>query len=204
VLLILDHPDFKSELDGAISVSQNLEFFTNSRPIEEIQFWFEPPLPIAPISSRDVIEAFDRKRFNSVLRHVAIDMSQIVPNPQNPTLHSPRERDDIVHIFKWLRYKKKVQRILKVSIDDLKLPHNDEAVECLQGFFVESLDWRKMDLCPATITHVGPCLREVDLYWSGNNAILRAWSEPEGLPKLKQLRVVRLHVDRSMVCILDC
>lgn len=35
-------------------------------------------------------------------------------------------------------------------------------------------------------------LRVLDLRWSGNNAILRAWSEPRGLPLLQNLQTVNI------------
>ena len=35
--------------------------------------------------------------------------------------------------------------------------------------------------------------REVHLWWSGNNAILRSWSEPEGLARIKKLDTIHLY-----------
>lgn len=99
--------------------------------------------------------------------------------------------------------------------------HSDEAIQrSLEKFVVEQLDWQKMDLCPQTILHVGSLaeanrdaslpvddappeslrrhpnsqLTELVLRWSGNNAVLRAWSEAEGLPLLTQLRRIFLYV----------
>lgn len=37
-------------------------------------------------------------------------------------------------------------------------------------------------------------LRKLDLQWSGNTAVLRAWSEPEGLPSLPHLNEVNIIV----------
>lgn len=37
-------------------------------------------------------------------------------------------------------------------------------------------------------------LRKLDLQWSGNTAVLRAWSEPEGLPSLPHLNEVKIIV----------
>lgn len=37
-------------------------------------------------------------------------------------------------------------------------------------------------------------LRKLDLQWSGNTAVLRAWSEPEGLPSLPHLNEVKVIV----------
>ncbi|THV44375.1 hypothetical protein BGAL_0659g00010 [Botrytis galanthina] len=84
----------------------------------------------------------------------------------------------------------------KVIIDDSKIPaHSDEAIEnALEGFDVEILDWRKVDLCPEAIWMSSRKLREVYLRWSGNNAVLRGWSEPEGLRRLEHLTKVHLHV----------
>lgn len=42
-------------------------------------------------------------------------------------------------------------------------------------------------------------LRTLDLRWSGNNAVLRAWSEPEGLPSLQHLRTVNIVVPEGTV-----
>jgi hypothetical protein len=58
---------------------------------------------------------------------------------------------------------------------------------------VEDWDWRKIDLCSEVIHTVAPMVRTVHLYWGGNNAILRGWSEPEGLAKLEKLEKVHLH-----------
>jgi hypothetical protein len=58
---------------------------------------------------------------------------------------------------------------------------------------VEDWDWRKADLCTEVIYTVAPMARIVHLYWSGNNATLRGWSEPEGLAKLEKLEKVHLH-----------
>ena len=42
-------------------------------------------------------------------------------------------------------------------------------------------------------------LRTLDLRWSGNSAVLRAWSEPEGLPSLPHLRTVNIFVPDDAV-----
>lgn len=97
--------------------------------------------------------------------------------------------------------------------------HSDQAIQdSLERFVIEQLDWRKTDLDPETILHVSSSAaeKEVDkegdaaekqvetemvpdrrmkqlyLRWSGSNAVLRAWSEPEGLPLLPQLQKIFL------------
>lgn len=57
---------------------------------------------------------------------------------------------------------------------------------------VEILDWRRIDLCPASLVKIGGHLREVTLYWSGSNPVLRAWSETEGLARLPNLETVNI------------
>lgn len=42
-------------------------------------------------------------------------------------------------------------------------------------------------------------LRQLDLQWSGNSAILRAWSEPEGLASLPHLETVNITVPDDTV-----
>lgn len=103
----------------------------------------------------------------------------------------------MVFLFNFLRHKK-VQRIIRVIVDDMVEPaHSDEAIEAaLAGFKVEIWDWRKLDLCTETILAATFDAEEVCLYWSGNNAVLRGWSEAGGLPLLRKLKKVHLHVEQ--------
>ena len=43
-----------------------------------------------------------------------------------------------------------------------------------------------------TQAHNKGTLRKLDLWWSGDNAVLRGWSDPEGLRMLPQLKSIRL------------
>lgn len=112
-------------------------------------------------------------------------------------------RTDLVFLFKWLKGGGNVKTILKVIVDDLQEPaHSDEAIEAaLKGMSVEDWDWRKTDLCLEVIHSVAPTARIVHLYWSGNNAVLRGWSEPEGLAKLERLENVNLNVRQVSLAI---
>lgn len=129
-------------------------------------------------------------------------------------------RRDMETFFKWLR-DKNVTNIIKVIVEDRKgsTPHSDQAIEtALKEFDVEILDWRKVDIDPRTIWEATrgdrSNLRELHLCkncsarllspstiqaadiftgWSGNNALLRSWSELDGLPKLKNLNRIFLH-----------
>ncbi|UKZ59551.1 uncharacterized protein TrAtP1_000852 [Trichoderma atroviride] len=127
-------------------------------------------------------------------------------------------RKDMVYFFNWL-YEKGVRHIIRVSVSDSgdlgEKVHTDRSIQqCLERFVVESLYWQKTDLDPETILRVSARslekvvptnedpknvellpdrqLRELWLRWSGSNAVLRAWSEPEGLPMLPRLERVHL------------
>ncbi|OTB11081.1 hypothetical protein K445DRAFT_322435 [Daldinia sp. EC12] len=126
-------------------------------------------------------------------------------------------REDMKYFFDWL-HKKGVRHIIKLTVEDSggsgEKVHSDQAIqECLERFIVEHLDWQKVDLDPETILHVSskvdpmvlthenpkdliPApyqqLKHLYLRWSGSNAVLRAWSEPEGLPMLPKLQRIYL------------
>lgn len=89
-------------------------------------------------------------------------------------------------IFKWLRDKKQVKSILKVVVkDDQTVPCRDDEVEtALKGLDVRYLDWNKTDLCSETIYVAAPAVKELWLYSSGNNTVLRGWAQADGLGKL--------------------
>lgn len=129
----------------------------------------------------------------------------------------PLGRKDTQYFFNWL-YEKGVRHIIRVSVEDSgdsgEKVHSDRAIgESLERFIVEHLDWKKTDLDPETIlrvsnkverkaptpedpgrTEIVPDrqLRELKLRWSGSNAVLRAWSEPEGLALLPHLEQIFL------------
>ncbi|KAI1083970.1 hypothetical protein F5B20DRAFT_526194 [Whalleya microplaca] len=127
-------------------------------------------------------------------------------------------RKDMVHFCDWL-YKKGVRHIIRLSVDDCgdveEKVHSDEAIqESLERFIIERLDWKKTDLDPETILHISSKaiikeaptpenpknvefipdqqLKQLYLKWSGSNAVLRAWSEPEGLTMLPRLQRIYL------------
>lgn len=75
--------------------------------------------------------------------------------------------------------------------------HSDENIEkALGGFKIENWDWQKVDLCIDTIATAAPEVKEVHLYWSGNNAILRGWGAQGGLNQLSRLEKVYLHINQ--------
>ncbi|KAF2237414.1 hypothetical protein EV356DRAFT_530136 [Viridothelium virens] len=127
---------------------------------------------------------------NSLIRNASKSTGQMIQSNGNG-------RGDLVKVFESL---KGVNTILKVTVDDLKPPaHSDEAIEdALRGKNVEIWDWKKIDLCPEVIYNAAPKATEIHLHWSGNNAVLRGWSEEDGLPKLTQLRKIELYVEQGL------
>ncbi|RAH68474.1 S8 family peptidase [Aspergillus aculeatinus CBS 121060] len=146
--------------------------------------------------------------FEDTLQYVALPRLELTKKVQSVDSRFARVRNslpdgegrrDMVFMFDFLR-KKGVSRILRVIVDDTTSPaHNDEAIEqALGGFRVELWDWRKIDISLDTIISVALDVREVYLYWSGNNAVLRGWSDHSGLAQLKSLRTVHLHVNQNI------
>ena len=143
--------------------------------------------------------------FDDVLLYVDFRKLELETPPERPPRRGGARMDsdpglgrkDIEPFFDWL-YKKGVRNIIKVSVEDLEdPPHCDQSIEdSLCRFEIENLDWRKYDLCPEAIWNAcksSKNLNELHLWWSGNNAILRAWSEPDGLVRLQRLKKIHLH-----------
>jgi len=156
-------------------------------------------------------------KFQNVLQYVAIPRIRIKDVSSNSTLAAASEgrresrqkrsmgskdefdgtgRRDLQMVFDKLHDKKGVTTILKVVVDDLgPSPHTDEAIESsLKHRGVETWDWRRVDLCSEVIYNAAPTVREVHLYWSGNNAVLRSWCDEGGLKMLQDLTAVDVHV----------
>jgi hypothetical protein len=91
-------------------------------------------------------------------------------------------------IFNWLS-ESKVSRIFKVIIvDDGPFPHSNQVIEdSLRGFKIETWDWKKVDISSDTVVAAASGARTVNLYSSGNSAVLKGWSCSDGLVKLKSV-----------------
>lgn len=135
---------------------------------------------------------FSHLKFDTALQYVAFPQVELIQD-DDPYNSRQRSRKDMVTLFQWLR-DKGVKRIIKVIVDDLRKPcHSDEDIEkALNKFEVEILDWRKLDLCPVTVSKASTSLREIHLQWSGRNTVLRGWSECEGLAKTPSLKAIHL------------
>ncbi|RYP93507.1 hypothetical protein DL770_000391 [Monosporascus sp. CRB-9-2] len=156
--------------------------------------------PSERISEDFINEGLSHLKFENILQYVALRRMELEKKViQKPPKPSGKGRRDMVFIFDFLR-KKSVDRVIRIIVDDTLEPaHSDEAIEdALRDLKVEIWDWRKMDLCTETIFTAAPDAREVYLYWSGNNAVLRGWSEPEGLNRLAKLEKVHLHVEQGL------
>ncbi|KAM0329394.1 hypothetical protein ACHAQA_004701 [Verticillium albo-atrum] len=165
----------------------------------------------AAIKSRDFKASFEHVRFDDVLQYVAFPRLEVEPKPplhpktnaadeDYPLESLGRGRTDMIYFFDWLR-KKNVKRIIRVIVQEVdgQPAHSDEAIErALAGFQVEALDWQKPDLDPDTICAVSEELRELTLHWRGNNAVLKGWSDVDGLRRLKYLEKIDLHIHRDL------
>ncbi len=166
------------------------------------ELWFDyEPGPRCQMTFRDFETHWEGLEFDPTLQYVALPNIHFKPSQDDDQPHG-RTRDDAARILEWLG-RRGVGRVLRVIVQDgtrmegSSEPggyyHSNETIaSALKGLDVEILDWRRPDICPATITQIGRCLRELRLQWSGNNAMLRAWSELQGLPMLARHRKLEL------------
>lgn len=104
-------------------------------------------------------------------------------------------RCDYETIFSWIK-KKGVKQIIHLSVEDYQpRSHSCESIEkALKDLRVVKVwDWCKPDIDSETLIKAAPDVQELVLYWSGNNAVLRGWSEPEGLNRLRRLEKITVH-----------
>jgi hypothetical protein len=113
---------------------------------------------------------------------------------------NPPGRKDLLYFFNWL-HRKKVKHIIRLHVDESNDSlHCDEAIErALRPFRIDSLSWAKPDLDPDMLCRACPDVQELHLRWSGNNAVLRSWSEADGLRRLEHLS--RVYIDYDKVCL---
>ncbi|KAK0662083.1 putative peptidase [Cercophora samala] len=182
--------------------SQALRFLHGSN-IEDWNLYFDYSKGVSPVHRSSFEQSFAHMRFDSVLRYVAFNKIELHSSGNTTSkLHAKRlaqqskpgrGRTDLIFFFNWLR-DKSVKHILKVVVDDWpESPHSDKAIEdSLKNFEIESLEWRKSDICPETLFVACREARHLHLWWSGNRAILRAWSDPDGLVRLEKLKTIQL------------
>ncbi|KAJ4286233.1 hypothetical protein N0V90_013267 [Kalmusia sp. IMI 367209] len=135
---------------------------------------------------------FDQTLHYLELPNVEVRMSK----PRNASPDEECEgRKEYEAIFNWLK-SKAVKQIIHLFVDDYHpCSHSDESIEkALEDLkVIKTWDWRKLDIDSMTLLKAAPDVQEIVLYWSGRNAVLRGWSEPDGLHRLRNLRKVTVH-----------
>ncbi|KAL6361224.1 hypothetical protein LRP88_04688 [Fusarium phalaenopsidis] len=185
--------------EGADTMAWPWKSYTDATQLQvkqELYFDLSGDVNSGTITQAGLENLLSKLKFEDILQYVAIPKLSVQVNRAGERSGSRRSakpdgagRRDLCYVFDRLR-KKGVKTILKVFIDDSSMPaHSDEAIEdALKSMDVEVWDWNKTDLCTEVIYKVAPKAREVHLYWSGNNAVLRGWSEEGGLKKLRSLK----------------
>ena len=148
--------------------------------IENMFDYFEIDPDNPEISAADFDEIFGHFRFDPVLKSVHFRNFRVKGKEavrfKKPVSHLDDDmgRTDMKFFFNWFKYKKGVERILKVIVEDTEDSHSDEAIEeSLKDLMVEILDWRKEDLCQTTIRKIGDNLTAIYLQWNGKNEVLQ-------------------------------
>lgn len=132
--------------------------------------------------------------FHSTLKfvyipHVIIDLTKGQSDKMAEVLGWKCEgRKDLLMIFDWLKNGGGVKRVLDVVVEDMEKPHSDDVIfACLDKLQVETWEWRRPDISSELIFRAaGDSVKVVHLYCSGLESVLRSWSAPDGLPRLKK------------------
>ena len=119
--------------------------------------------------------------FDPVLLYVnfgIFDLEATGIGPRSQVQDGPTGKHYLWNFFDWL-FKKGVRYIIKVMVAENKdTAHcNETIIKSLKLFDVEGLI---------------NC-QEFHLFWSGSNAVVRNWSEPEGLALVKSLKTIHIY-----------
>jgi hypothetical protein len=78
--------------------------------------------------------------------------------------------------------------------------HSDTAIEkALEGFQIETWDWKKTDLCTDVIWNSTKIASHISLYSSCNNAVLMGWASSDGLGDRKKFPKVCIWFQQRQV-----
>lgn len=145
-------------------------------------------------------------RFERILQHVDLPNLKIsggddllntttLDSDSSSNIVSLGSRLDFVKIFNWLRRVGGVRKVLEANVEDDEIePHCDEAIEiALQGLDIETLNWKRLDLCSDVLKNAVKDVNELFLYSSGNNDVLRSWSAEDGLARLQKVIMASSH-----------
>ncbi|KAF5700339.1 intracellular serine protease [Fusarium mundagurra] len=120
---------------------------------------------------------FERVLKQVVLPNLKFESSQLASYGaiRRPT-HPDQCRRDAFRIFAWLR-KSGVQKIIKVTVDDSEESyHSDETiVNALEGFEVETLDWKRNDIPSSVIANSSSVIKDLRLYFTGKASVIKDW-----------------------------
>ncbi|KAF4451630.1 hypothetical protein F53441_5486 [Fusarium austroafricanum] len=207
-------PDYRTKYGGGTS-AQAPSTVVSAAPDphghdQELYFDLSGNINTGVMTQPGLENLFSKLNFEDTLQYVCIPKISIQINRPSERAGASRRaarakvpdeagKRDLCYIFDRLRAKG-VKTILSVIVDDSASPaHSDEAIEdALKTMDVEIWDWNRVDLCTEVIFKAAPKAREVHLYWSGNNAVLRGWSEEGGLKKLRELKKVHIHIEQGL------
>ncbi|MCJ1353824.1 MAG: hypothetical protein MMC33_003811 [Icmadophila ericetorum] len=160
--------------------------------------------------NKSLLSSLRHIKVESILQYVALPKlgvgrdvlsrsSQAVANSHKP-------------VFDWLR-ENKVTKILHLKVEEDRYnPHSDDDIKSRVESLVEFWDWEKVDICATVIKKAAPGMKELSLYSSGNNSVLKSWSgcpckdvcsykdnnndddDCTGLASLKDLRKINLTI----------
>ncbi|KAL7928909.1 hypothetical protein V8C35DRAFT_316826 [Trichoderma chlorosporum] len=209
----------KELLYGKVASDKNLYFDAShlvGKPVEQVVDLIEKlskaggfedtlsyvNLPILSTIHRKTTAKSEQKTYNSNEKRQRGGGQQ-----ENPNLG----RNALISVFDTL-VSAKVRRILRLQVEDRdSLPHTDASIErAIRGkdslslgddrdeaIKIEYWDWRKPDLNMDIISFAAPDVTHVNLYWSGNQTVLRGWGHAEGIPLYSttqsKLKKVTLH-----------
>ena len=144
------------------------------------------------VPEKQLVSLLERLNLDTHLIFVRLTSFEVIPDEsQRPgeqeQLGSGRANFGI--IFRVLKNDIGVRKILKIEVEDIEQPsHRDDIIiDCLKDFGIEEWDWRKLDLCTEVIREAAKDVRQIRLYSSGNNAVLRGWSGEDGLKSFEKV-----------------
>lgn len=153
------------------------------------------------LSPKMIKQNYQFLNFENILQYVALPNLLPITQPPSQAMSEGEQKSEskvyqepkhYQEIFKWLKTPGGVKEILRVIIeDDVDNPHSDKVIiDTIKDFAVEIWDWKKYNICSETIRKAAPNVREVYLYTTGNNAVLRGWSDQSGLIMLKKASTI--------------
>ncbi|OIW33085.1 hypothetical protein CONLIGDRAFT_162519 [Coniochaeta ligniaria NRRL 30616] len=121
----------------------------------------------------------------SLLRHV-----KLPANKSNEPAALEARQEALRNFFALLKGKKHgVKNIVHLQVDEsVDRPCPDTLIEsALGGIMIDTLDWKKTDLCASVVVQAVPHVRSLYLYCSGNRGVLRSWAAADGLSSLSDV-----------------